>query len=352
MSLLFMDSFDHYATADMLDKWTSVVYAVGTIGAYGRNGTNGYRVTAANNSIKIGCGRGNTATGFAGFAMKTNLNSNDSIFAVCAASNSKSDLLVRVHTDGSLHVHRTGGDYYYCESSFSTDIGATAAGVIQVGVWAFLEIQWTIHDTTGAVTIRVNGIEQLALTNVDTKGVASGAGEWGSIVIGTEVGVQHDFDDLYICDTSGSLNNTFLGDVSIRAIFPNGAGNASEWTPSAGSNYDCVNETSPNDDTDYNSAAAINLKDLYAFASAPAGADIRGVQVLAAVRKSAEGPGQVKLVTRSNGTDYDGAAHGIASTEYSYVREVLETDPGSGSPEAAWTESGFNAAEFGVKKTG
>ena len=43
MALLFMDSFDHYATADITEKWTA---STGTfaIGAYGRNSTNGLRI--------------------------------------------------------------------------------------------------------------------------------------------------------------------------------------------------------------------------------------------------------------------------------------------------------------------
>jgi hypothetical protein len=67
------------------------------------------------------------------------------------------------------------------------------------------------------------------------------------------------------------------------------------------------------------------------------------------VRKGAEGPGQVKLVTRSNSTDYDGAAQGIGGTSYAYVREVREVDPATS---AAWLEAAWNAVEIGLKKTG
>jgi hypothetical protein len=197
--------------------------------------------------------------------------------------------------------------------------------------------------------VRINGVEVLNATGLDTQ-YSSASLTRACLSLGTAG--PFNIDDLAVLDNTGSLNNDFMGDVTISAVFPNGAGNSSQWTPSAGSNYDCANETSPNDDTDYNATSTVGNKDLYAFASAPAGADIRAVQVLAAVRKSAEGPGQVVLVTRSGGTDYDGATQGIGGTAYSYVREVLETDPGSGSPLAAWTESGFNAAEFGIKKTG
>jgi len=225
---------------------------------------------------------------------------------------------------------------------------------LQLGVWAYIELRMKVHDTLGTCIVRVNGLEALNLTGLDTlyttnvltrfalAGESYNPNNYFSFV----------FDDLVVMDTTGALNNSFIGDVTISAIYPSGAGNSSGWTPSAGSNYQNVDEATPNDDTDYNSTSTLNAKDLYTFADAPAGADIRAVQVLAAVRKGAEGPGQVKLVTRSNSADYDSVAKGIGGTSYSYVRQVLEADPGSGSPLAAWTESGFNAAEFGIKKTG
>ena len=43
MSLLFIDGFDHYATADITKKWTTASAA--TIGVTGRRGTGGVPVT-------------------------------------------------------------------------------------------------------------------------------------------------------------------------------------------------------------------------------------------------------------------------------------------------------------------
>jgi hypothetical protein len=80
-----------------------------------------------------------------------------------------------------------------------------------------------------------------------------------------------------------------------------------------------------------------------------AGADIRAVQILASVRKAADGPGKIKLVTRSNATDYDGAEQYIAGTTYAYLREIREVDPATSAP---WLEAAWNAAEIGIKKTG
>jgi hypothetical protein len=201
--------------------------------------------------------------------------------------------------------------------------------------------------STGTCIVRFNGTEVLNLTGLDTL-YSSATLTRFALGCRSNANTYFDFDDCVVMDLSGSYNNSFIGDVTISALLPTGAGNSTGWTPSAGSNYDCANEAAPNDDTDYNSTSTLNAKDLYAFADAPAGADIRAVQVLASVRKGAEGPGQVKLVTRSGSTDYDGVAQGIAGTAYAYVREVQETDPATASP---WSESGFNAAEFGIKKT-
>jgi hypothetical protein len=110
-----------------------------------------------------------------------------------------------------------------------------------------------------------------------------------------------------------------------------------------------VDEAVLNDDTDYISTSTVNAKDTYAFGDAPAGADIRAVQILIAVRKGQEGPGKIKPVVRSASTDYLQTEQSISGTTYAFMRTLLEADPATSSP---WSESGFNAAEFGMVKTG
>ena len=90
----------------------------------------------------------------------------------------------------------------------------------------------------------------------DTRGVTANATAdglqlgMGSIPNGTPT---WDVDDLYVLDGTASTpaNNDFLGDVRVEGLDPNAAGSNAAWTPSAGANYACVNETPPTDDTSY-----------------------------------------------------------------------------------------------------
>jgi len=352
MALLFMDSFDHYASADLLEKWTYRKGDYFSIGAYGRNGTNGLLCTNTSQTSHLAATvLGGVDEVIVGFAVKPIVITAAGASLLSFGGGTTWECGVAVLPDATLQPFRGTANFTTDgpgSMSYLTLIGSASSSGLQQGVWSYLEVRMKCHDSAGTCIIRLNGIEVLNLTGLDTLYSTSTLTRFAVASTGTFNTYFH-IDDLVVMDTTGSLNNTFMGDVTISAIFPTGAGNSSGWTPSAGSNYDCVNETSPNDDTDYNATSVLTTKDLYAFADAPAGADIRAVQVLAAVRKGAEGPGQVKLVTRSNSTDYDGVAQGIGGTSYSYVREVYETDPATA---VAWTEGGFNAAEFGLKKTG
>lgn len=293
-----------------------------------------------------------TASGLCGFAYKPGA-AEANARAVMKAYNGNANRM-------QFHVYVTGdgGFIVYKGDDFNTganagpggtpsSLGASATGLISAGVYYYVEVKWTINASTGSVHIYLNGTEVLALTGVDTQ-VGSYAAVTGVTLSTSGSSATADFDDVYVAIQSGGGVTNVLGDVTVTALYPSGAGTTTGWTPSAGSNYQNVGGTTPNDDTDYNSTSTIDAKDTYAMQDCASGADIQGIQILASVRKEPDGPGQVKLVTRSNSTDYDGTAQGIGGATYSYVREIRETDPATA---AAWTESGWNAVELGLKKT-
>jgi hypothetical protein len=353
MALLFMDSFDHYATADVLEKWTTCSNISWlTVGAYGRNSTNGLWVTNASNLGSVQATvLGGVSEVIFGTAIKPVSWAASQMCAVISfGSGSVWECGLVLLADMTLQPFVvTSANFLPGQGiTYITLLGTPTAVGLQVGVWSYLEVQMKCDGSTGTCVVRLNGVEVKNLTGLDTLYSSASLTRIGLGSGGSSLGTFY-FDDLVVMDTTGAANNAFLGDVTVSALYPNGAGTTSGWTPSAGANYDCVNEAAPNDDTDYNSTATLNAKDTYAMQDCAAGADIRAVQILAAVRKGAEGPGQVKLVTRSSSTDYDGAAQGIGGTAYSYVREIRETDPATA---AAWSESGWNAVEIGLKKTG
>lgn len=367
MALLFMDSFDHYATADITEKWTQIPTGNGnnynpTIGAYGRNSSQGLRSDKTlTSSTYLGLGvaitvapSGDTCiigtavryNGFSDFYTGTGFSENYSsppyLFYVWNVN--EPQFAVRPNTDGTLSVFRVASN------GTGTLLGTTSVS-LQANVFAYVEVKVKISDSVGTVDVRINGVSALSLTGQDTQGGTSAA--WTSVRMGftstTTTRYYVDFDDFVLMDGSGSYNNDFIGDVTISVLKPNGAGNSTDWTPSAGSNYQCVDEALVNDDTDYVSSSTLNAKDLYAMEDCAVGADIRAIQVVTAMRKGTEGPGKIKHVVRSNSTDYDSSEMSLGGTAYSFNRTIWETDPATA---AQWTESGWNAAQVGVKKTG
>jgi len=132
----------------------------------------------------------------------------------------------------------------------------------------------------------------------------------------------------------------------VPTLFPSGAGSSTQMTPSAGSNFQCVDETSPNGDTDYVSDSVVGHKDLYAMGNLPStSGTIKGIQVLSYDRKDDAGTRQIKNKIKSGATEADGATVTLG-TSYVYVRDIFEHDPDTGAP---WTPSGVNAIEAGTE---
>ena len=347
MALLAIDSFDFYATADLSKRGWNLVGTVSITTSNARRG----------NALSTQFGSGATArrvvstsgvsTIYAGFAFYVASSTSVSmggtgcgIFSLVEGTTQH--LTIGVDSSQRVGVMRGG--------STGTVLGSSAIGVVPVAVSSYIEIGATIHDTTGTVTIKVNGTSVLTLTGQDTRNGLTGVIQ--SVQFGSN-NVACYFDDLYVCDSSGSApNNTFLGDVRVDAVFPDGDGNYTEWTPSTGTtHYTLVDETTPNT-SDYNSSGTSGQRDTYAFAALPSVVGtptVYGVAVNAACLKDDAGAvNNWRAMVRSSSTDANGATSFAPSTSQEIQQTIFETDP-NGS--IAWTQTSVNAAEFGVNIT-
>lgn len=342
MSLRFADSFSHYATADILDKWTAQDFSASTSisAGNGRNSNASWRISSPNGPRSLSLTLDAQQTWIMGCAFKTaslSLYSNSAagdIMSVRDAGSAQCDL--RVLTDGTLRATRNG-----------TTLGTTSFA-ISANTFYYIEWKVKIDNTTGTIDVQVNGSNKLSLTGLDTQNTANATAN--QVVMGNLGGNSNttsDFGDFYACDGQGSApTNTFLGDVRIEAKFTNGAGVTTEWTPSAGSNFQNVDETAPDDDTTFNSSSTINQVDTYAYPDiTPGFGTVFGVQVLMNTRKDDGGTRTIAPVVRSGSTNYVGNSQNI-STSYLYYRQMYEQNPDTA---AVWTVSGVNAAEFGIK---
>jgi hypothetical protein len=157
------------------------------------------------------------------------------------------------------------------------------------------------------------------------------------------------FDDLYVANEQGSVNNDFIGECRVRCLLPNGNGNSSQLVGSDGNsvnNYQLVDEATP-DTTDYVFSSTVGDKDTYTFTDLPdTSGTVAGVQVSALGLKTDVGARTLAVVTRHASSEHDSIDLGLPTVTPAYVYEVQDTNPVAGG---AWLRTDVNAAEFGVK---
>lgn len=350
MALLFVDSYDHYATADFTQKWTAATTAVFsstlTVGAYGRNSTNGLRFlwSDVNSYLRLSKTLSPIgATGIAGTAIQV------SGYSATSTQNPVMQFLnggtaqcsVRINGDGTLSVLR---------GSYNGTVLGTTTVALSTATYYYLEFKVLLSTTVGTYELRLNGTSVLSGTGANTAGAGNTA--WTVFRLGSDGSTNHlssnqtwDFDDTYVCDGNGSTNNDFLGPIRIKTVLPDGAGNYTQFTPSAGSNYQNVDDASQDGDTTYNSETTVGQKDTYTFGALGVTGTIKGVQTNLIVRSDGAGSETVAPTWRISATDYDGTAVGI-STSYADKTAIYETSPATAS---AWTVTEIDGAEFGIK---
>jgi len=239
-------------------------------------------------------------------------------------------------SDGKLAVYR------------DTTRLATSTSAITAGTWYYIEFKVQVHDSTGTYELRVNESTWLSDTGVDTK---TGSNSYYDVVDfhGPYSFVVNQYDDIYICDGSGSDNNDFLGNRKVVALRPSAAGDDTDWTPSAGANYAAVDEVELDEDTTYvESSTVTSDQDLYDYDALADVTNIHGIQINTEVRVTDAQSYDLNSVVKSGSTTDEGSADTITSTTYVSQNRISETDPNTS---AAWTLTNVNAAQFGIKAT-
>jgi hypothetical protein len=345
VALRFADSFDHYATADMGKKY-SLISTSGSIAIQseaGRNGTNGLHTTRTDAGPELYLD--SRSVWIVGFSFRTQEFPSSSMRGILAFSDSGTlQCSVGFNNSGQLELRR-GSDTGTLLGTGSTNLSASTT--------YYLEFKVTVHNTAGGAVFKVNGVTETITwvsggsTTQDTAATANNTAN--QILVhgsGTTSALDMDRDDLYICDTSGSVNNDFLGDVRVEALLPSGAGYSTMWTATAGSNYQCVDEAAANGDTDYVYEATTDDIDSYAMGNLSAtSGTIVGLQTVLWARKDDAGTRAVKPHFYIGGTPYARTAVNLQDT-YVAHRAIEETSPATAS---AWSISEINALEFGAK---
>ena len=236
--------------------------------------------------------------------------------------------------------------------SISAYRGVTLLGTTDPGMYTiafnFFEFKVYCHASAGTVEIWRNGTQILDLSGENTQQQAS-TDLQGFNLFGYGNNLHSYFDDLYVLDTAGSApQNDVLGDCQIDPLWVAGAGNYSQFVPSAGNNEDNVDESPGSDDeTTYNDGDAVDEIDSYDLDTLAAGGTIFGLKSQMTIRKTEAGDGKAKHLLRINGSDYLGDERTL-STDFSIENYIWQVNPDDA---AAFETADINALELGARVT-
>lgn len=325
MAFVLMDGFDHYTKTQAAAKGWSQNFNDAMIA--GRFGFQAANITAGNGRTHALPSTYSTVIcGFAIYPSVTTSGANKRFYRIMAGSTN------------TCQIAFTNTGIITVLNSSDTTI-ATGSTALLATTWYYIEVKLVVNGASGTVEVHVNGATEIASTT----------GNFGSTNVDT-IKVGDDFncyyDDLYAVDTTGTNNNSFLGDFRVYPLYPTGAGASTQWAPTgAGSNYACVNETTPDDDTTYVSDSTVGHIDTYAFGSISTSASVFGTQTNMYARKDDAGTRQVAMVTRQGGSNTVYGTKTMAST-YAFYSDLHDFDT-TGS---AWTPTNINGDQYGIKE--
>lgn len=333
MALLSADSFDFINLTQFYRKW-NYIDGASAIGAYGRNGTNGIRVSGnfTDNALPIVM-TGNTV--IIALAGKF-LNAVTAFEFLYIQDVNTSHAVIGFNVDGSIYVTCPAGTF----------TSAAAALPTPTAVHNSIQIKLVIDDAVGSIEVRVNNVTVINQTNKDTKATANAYATRIRLVSNGAGSNGIDVDDFLVLDGSGAAPlNTFPGDIRVEGRLANAAGSVMNLAPSAGSNEANVDDNPANDNTDYNASSTPGDKDLYGVQDLVSVAgSVLAVCVTTQDQKDDAGARTHSHLAKLGGVELEGTAY-PATVGYSIHQTVFPTKPGGG----AWSIADVNAAEFGFK---
>ncbi len=341
MALIFLEGFEQYplgaAPIEMGDAgWipTSSFTSNLTIVAGTRHGSYGHAFVGNFGSINVYRPVAPVTEFTCGFAWKANQTINGDQILAFTDGGPTNQVNVATTAGGELRVRRS-----------STDLEVTSGLGLSAGTWYYIECKFKIDNAVGTYEIHVDGKQVLVGTSQDTQATANNTID--GVFLQSSTNQDNTFDDIYFLDTSGSDNTSFLGDCRVETVFPDSDGNEVDFTPSAGANWENVDDgLVPDFDSTYNHGATAGDRDLYGFAALTGDVNIIfGVYAMMYVRKEEAGFREVRVITRSNTTEVPGPTVTLG-TDYVFKQHMLENNPDGGGN---WDEASVNAAQFGIE---
>lgn len=336
MTVRFIESFDSYPTvAGVLgveSRW--IVSATGSFALTGgRFGGQALRNTGAA-SVSAALGGAASIVGSVGAAYQV-IVPPAALSRILTIRDSNDDVQFTLAMDqlGRVFVYRGN----------LTTFLAQADVTLTVGVWYYLEVEFSIDTGSGYLRVFVNGSQVINFAG-NTQGVA-GVNTASRIGLFNSVGAHAAaFDDIYVTDAV-----TRLGECRVEPLRPSADTAVKNFTPNAGTeNYARVNEALVDGDTTYVYSALVGAEDLYELDNLSVNPqNIFAVQTRVVARKDDVATRVIQTGLKSGATTVYGEDFFLASS-YTTKVDIYEQDPNTAAP---WTKTALDALQIGQKIT-
>lgn len=353
MALLWMDGFDTYGTHGQ--GATDMISASGYVNVQGvsmhnetRTGrglcvqmSNGAAVYQGARCRRAFVTRDEIVIGWAIRTMPNDLACLGNILYDNRIGTVRSQLSLWLNAQGGITLLRGSGD------SATVFLDASDPNIIFPNVWHYVEVKYkpgshTIVRLDGATVLNAEGgYNPSCPTSVNMFQFQNLSGEFNLN------GWYKYFDDLYICDTTGSLFNDFCGDVVIHALMPlQDAGPNQMAAYGAGlSNYTAVDDIPPDEDLSYLYSNTLGHVEMFDLDNLPANIiDVLAVSVHTRARKDAAGTSNIKVKCRYGDDTADSGAMTL-TTVFTNKHHIFMTAPDGGG----WNKVKANNMHIGVE---
>lgn len=242
-------------------------------------------------------------------------------------------------TDGIVHYNFTilGTVLYFGSGAGNSQV---ASGITWPAndVWGYYEFAIKYNPGTNHdVAIRLNG----TLIYTGSANTSTGNNLISSVGFTSRQTNLLWLTDYYHCDSLGSLNNTYLGDVRVECLQPTSAGTYQTWNQIGGSSH--VNAVSTADgDTSYLQSTGGRETFVMGDLLSTAGV-VKAVQCTN-IAKQESGSGSLQGTVRVGGQANESTVNTAAPVVYRPAPGIFELNPSTG---LAWTAAEVNAMEAG-----
>lgn len=225
---------------------------------------------------------------------------------------------------------------------------ATSSATMSDATTYHMEVKVTIA-VSGTIEVRLNGVSVVTYSG-DTSGSYTHVGLYGrdgTQLVGDTVNrPYHVYDDWYIWDSTGSVNNDWLGERAVTVYYADADGSPFVWTKSSGSDgFSLVDAPTLAVGADYVQATAPGDLAEFQFDELDSNdINIVGVKILALGQKTGSDPATLKVTTPGDST---GTTLTLSQTDPMPAKVIYDVDPQTGT---TWLSPSVNALEITLEK--